>query len=138
MAEPAVRYYGDGGIFMEGRYSHATRGIYWSVVCEDPLVPHAVPAIIRKQDFIYYKTNNDAEWMAVREALMHAVAHYPTRDIIIFSDSQVIVKQFCGQAAINGERHQGFNAECQALAARCQQVIVQWVPRTVMVEKLGH
>jgi ribonuclease HI len=95
--------------------------------------------IIRKQDLLKYKTNNDAEWLALREALQFAVKENKgTQPIIIYSDSQLVVKQFNGEYRAKIERHHRFRTECKLLEEKLKFVVVQWVPREVNVEKLGH
>jgi ribonuclease HI len=132
-----VKFYVDGGIFMAGRHTRRTRGVYWSVRCEDPSKPREV--IIRKQDTVRYKTNNDAEWLAVREALQYAVENgVSNQPIVIYSDSQLVVKQFNGEYRTKIERHHRFRTECKLLTEKLKFVVLQWVPRSVNVEKLGH
>lgn len=132
-----IRFYVDGGTFVRDR---AVYGVYWSVCCEDPA--QEKPVMIRKQDMTH-TTNNDAEWLALLDALRYAVEHYETAaasplPIVIYSDSQLIVKQFSGEYRSKVARHHRFRDECRALAARLTFVVVEWRPREVMVEKLGH
>lgn len=138
-----IKFWVDGGILMAGRNSRKTRGVYWSMRCEDPTVSE--PVIIRRQD-LTFRTNNDAEWLAVREGLLYAVEHYPksvegtapARHIIIYSDSMLVVKQFTAEWRAKMARHHRLRTECKALAERLSFVVLQWVPREVNVEKLGH
>ena len=134
-----IKFYVDGGTFMASRYrgSRNTRGVYWSMLCEDPSTEK--PVLVRKQDLQKYKTNNDAEWLAVREALQFAVNEKKgTMPIIIYSDSMLVVNQFNGKWRAKIARHHRLRTECTLLAEGLKFVVLQWVPREVNVEKLGH
>lgn len=134
-----VKFYVDGGTFMASRHrsSRTTRGVYWSMLCEDPSSQKLT--MIRKQDLKKYKTNNDAEWLAVREALQFAnssgLGKHP---IIIYSDSMLIVNQFNDVWRAKVERHHRLRTECKLLAEGMKFLVLQWVPREISVEKLGH
>ncbi len=129
-----IRFYVDGGTLMAGRRTRETRGIYWSMRCEDG---NAEPFFIRRND-TQYKTNNDAEWLAVKEALVYAQEHHTDMPIVIYSDSMLVVKQFNGEWRAKIERHHRWRQTCLEIAKKLKFVVVQWVPRTVNVEKLGH
>lgn len=134
-----VKFWVDGGTLMAGRHqgSRRTRGVYWSIRCEDPTKEKDV--LVRKQDEVKYKTNNDAEWLALREALQFAVERgVAAMPIIIYSDSMLVVKQFNGEWRAKVERHHRFRTECKLLEEKLKFVVLQWVPREVNVDKLGH
>ena len=92
-----VKFFVDGGYVMKRRAKRQKKkpqqvlGVYWSIRCEDGRTD---PVTIRRRDIGKYDTNNDAEWLALREALQYAVEHHPTMPIIIYSDSQLVVNQF--------------------------------------------
>lgn len=130
-----VKYYADGGTLMAARGSRRTRGVYWSVRCEDP--SQEKPTMIRKQS-LEYRTNNDAEWLAVTEAMQHAAQFHTAMPIVIYSDSQLVVRQYDGRYRAKIARHHRWRDECRRLASGLTFVIFQWVPRAVNVEKLGH
>lgn len=133
-----VQVYVDGGVFRAGRHTARTRGVYWSMLCEETgTAPDRKPVLVRRQDY-HYRTNNDAEWLALREGLEYAAAHHATMPVIIYSDSRVIVNQFNGVFKVKLERHHRLRSACRALAERCKFVVVQWVPREVLVAKVGH
>lgn len=129
-----IKFWVDGGILMAARNSRKTRGVYWSMRCENGAEK---PVIIRRQDR-GYKTNNDAEWLAVKEALLYAAEHHTTQPLIIYSDSKLVVNQFNGEWRAKIARHHRLRTECRELADRLKFVVLQWVPRQVNVEKLGH
>lgn len=130
-----VKLWVDGGTLMAGRRTRKTRGVYWSIRCEDG--KDAEPVFVRKQDD-YYKTNNDAEWLALREGLVYVAEHHPKLPIVMYSDSMLVVKQFNGEWRSKVARHHRLRTECLALAKQLKFVAVQWVPRAVNVDKLGH
>lgn len=147
--------YCDGGVL--GPNDERSRGVYWSLYVEGNGTP---PVTIRKQDRDgLYKTNNDAEWLAVREALRYAVQHFKARPVVIYSDSRWVINQFNGKYTLKFERHKKLYAECRELARQLDFISLQepkrpknppahwtkrrkwpqdWRPRDVMLEKLGH
>jgi ribonuclease HI len=129
-----IKVYVDGGTLMAGRHTKVTRGVYWSICVEDG---QKEPHYIRRQDE-HYKTNNDAEWLAMKEGIRYVAEHHKDQPIVIYSDSMLVVKQFNGEWQSKIARHHRMRTECLALAKDCRFVAVQWVPRKVNVEKLGH
>lgn len=130
-----IKFWADGGTLMAARNTRRTRGVYWSIRCENG---DAEPVIIRKQDLQQYKTNNDAEWLAVREALQYAAKYHTNMPLIIYSDSRLVVNQYNGEWKAKLARHHRLRDECRLIAEGLKFVVLQWVPRTVNVEKLGH
>lgn len=130
-----VKVWVDGGTFMAGRRTRKTRGVYWSACIENGT--YSEPVMLRTQDE-HYKTNNDAEWLALREGLRYVAEHHTNMPIIIYSDSMLVVKQFNDEWRVKIARHHRIRTECLSLAKKLKFVAVQWVPREVNVEKLGH
>ncbi len=128
-----ITYHVDGGMFLgPGR---VRKGVYWSVkrVLPKPDV------ILRCQDMTgQYLTNNDAEWLALREALRHVTEHHAGAPVTVYSDSLIVVNQFRGEWKSRVARLHRLRTECLALAALCASVTVTWVPREVSLEQLGH
>lgn len=129
-----TKFYVDGGLIMSPRNKQKIVGIYWSMRCEEP---EKIPVVLRRR-LRETHTNNDAEWLALREALTYAAEHFTTGQIVIYSDSQLVVSQFNGVWRAKIARHHRWRDECRALAQRIKFVAVEWRPRTVMVQKLGH
>lgn len=138
----------DGGVL--GR-NPSPRGVYWSLVVEGG-------PTIRRKDATYH-TNNDAEWLAVREALRWAAESSLALPLVIYSDSCHIVDCYNGKKQIRVQRHAQLYTECRRLAAGLVWVAVQvpkrpdrkpldwpstrkwpndWRPRDVIVAKVGH
>lgn len=129
-----VKFYVDGGTLMAARNTRRTRGVYWSMRCE---VPETAPVFIRQQS-LQWKTNNDAEWLALCEACLYAVRHHPDKPLVIYSDSMLVVKQINGEWRTKIQRHHTWRAICRRAIEQCKFVVIEWVPRKVNVEKLGH
>lgn len=110
------------------------KGIYWSFRCENG----GEPELRRFRDLEKYKTNNDAEWLALIQALEYAVECHADLPIIVYSDSQLVVKQFNEEWRTKIARHHIMRTRSRLLAEQLKFVVVQWVPREVNVVKLGH
>lgn len=123
-----IRYWVDGGVLGK---NPSRRGVYWSMLCEGELAP-------RRRLSEEYHTNNDAEWLALREALRHAAAHHTRHFVTIYSDSRLVTNQFNGVWRSKIERHASLKYECKRLAAGLRRVTLVWRPRKVLYNKLGH
>jgi ribonuclease HI len=126
-----IELYVDGGVL--GR-NPSPRGVYWSVCLPDE-------TLIRERTDKYH-TNNDAEWLALREALRWAVAQVGKealmKGIQIYSDSRHVVDCFNEKKHIKIERHVRLYYECKRLVEKLPFVALKWVPREVSLEKVGH
>lgn len=60
-------------------------------------------------------TNNEAEYQAIIVGLNLVLEHYPGVAVRFMSDSQVVVDQFCGRAAVRAEGSGG----CSSRPGRC-------------------
>jgi len=65
--------------------------------------------------WVGWQDNNVAEYLALLEALQHAVA-VKAKAIHVFSDSEVVVKQMTGQYACRSPRLYSLNWVCRKLA----------------------
>ena len=65
--------------------------------------------------WIGHQDNNVAEYVALLEALQHAVAH-KARTLHVYSDSQIVVKQMTGVYACRSPRLHSLNWICRKLA----------------------
>lgn len=123
--------YVDGGVLGK---NPSPKGVYWSLRVEgwEPR-----PFVARRSSHDWH-SNNDAEWLAVREALYYAAAAKINQPIVIYSDSRLVVNQFNGKWKAALTRHILLKSECQTIAAGLKFVVLKWTPRETMVEKLGH
>lgn len=113
---PALLAYVDGG-------SHGSPGPSGiGVVIERPDgVKVRIAKAIGRQD------NNVAEYVALLEALQHAVAA-KARTLHVFTDSELVVKQMTGQYACRSPRLYSLNWTCRKLA-RSLEFSITHIPR---------
>jgi ribonuclease HI len=82
---------------------------------------------VRIAKWIGHQDNNVAEYLALLEALQHAVA-VNARALHVFSDSQVMVKQMTGEYACRSPRLHSLNWTCRKLA-RGVEFSITYIPR---------
>ena len=82
---------------------------------------------IRIAKWIGHQDNNVAEYLALLEALQHAVT-VNARALHVFSDSDVIVKQMTGEYACRSPRLHSLNWTCRKLA-RNIDFSIAYIPR---------
>ena len=82
---------------------------------------------VRIAKWIGHQDNNVAEYLALLEALQHAVA-VNARALHVFSDSQVMVKQMTGEYACRSPRLHSLNWTCRKLA-RAVEFSIAYIPR---------
>jgi ribonuclease HI len=92
------------------------------VVIEDP---NGETTRIAK--WIGYQDNNVAEYVALMEALQHAVA-VNARTLRVYSDSEVVVKQMTGEYDCRSARLHSLNWTCRKLA-RSVEFSIAHIPR---------
>ena len=144
-----VRCWVDGGVL--GR-NPSPRGVYWSVRIEN-FRNGDRPIMIRKRTRAY-RTNNEAEYLALREVLLWLNEKEVRMPVVIYSDSKLIVNQFNDRFATNVPALVQLRDECRALAERLKHRVILTLagmrldsqgrlrrvekPRATMVRKLGH
>src|SRR3954453_17132565 len=74
---------------------------------------------IRIAKWIGHQDNNVAEYLALLEALQHAVAAQ-AKALQVFSDSEVVVKQMTGEYTCRSPRLYSLNWTCRKLARSLQ------------------
>jgi len=72
--------------------------------------------------WIGHQDNNVAEYVALLEALQHAVAN-KARALRVYSDSQIVVKQMTGVYACRSPRLHSLNWICRKLASTVEFAI---------------
>ena len=83
--------------------------------------------IVRIAKWIGHQDNNVAEYLALLEAMQHAV-EVKARALHVFSDSEVIVKQMTGEYACRSPRLHSLNWTCRKLA-RSFDFSIAHIPR---------
>jgi ribonuclease HI len=101
---PALTAYVDGG-------SHGNPGPSGIGV----LIQGAPGETVRIAKWIGHQDNNVAEYIALLEALQHAIAA-KAQALHVFSDSEIVVKQMTGQYACRSPRLYSLNWTCRKLA----------------------
>lgn len=140
MTDHILKLFCDGGIIGS---RNPGDGVYWSV--GKAVGEHGNDTEIVEKDGTYdYKTNNEAEYLALNAALLYAATEHSNgiRRVIIHSDSQLIVNQFndewkCGQERLQKLLEQ-VRRNARFLEMAGMTVEVMWVKRTVSVRRLGH
>lgn len=133
-----VKLFVDGGVIGK---NPSTEGVYWSVGQDMPDGTHRV--LTDRATSREYFTNNEAEYLALLDALNRAAATAaPGWRVIIHSDSQLIVNQFNGKWGCHEERLRPLLKSAQQaaewLASQGIEVEVVWVRRKENVKRLGH
>ncbi len=101
---PALTAYVDGG-------SHGNPGPSGIGV-----LIHGVPGeTVRIAKWIGHQDNNVAEYVALLEALQHAI-EAKAQALHVFSDSEIVVKQMNGEYACRSPRLYSLNWTCRKLA----------------------
>jgi ribonuclease HI len=83
--------------------------------------------IVRIAKWIGHQDNNVAEYVALLEALQHAVT-VKAKTLHVYSDSQVVVKQMTGEYSCRSPRLHSLNWTCRKLA-RSVDFSIAHVPR---------
>ena len=79
------------------------------------IIAHPSGEIVRIAKAIGRQDNNVAEYVALLEALQHAVS-VNARTLHVFSDSEIVVRQMTGQYACRSPRLYSLNWTCRKLA----------------------
>jgi ribonuclease HI len=82
---------------------------------------------VRIAKWIGHQDNNVAEYLALLEALQHAVATN-ARTLHVYSDSEVMVKQMTGEYDCRSPRLHSLNWTCRKLA-RSVDFSIDYIPR---------
>jgi ribonuclease HI len=83
--------------------------------------------VVRIAKWIGHQDNNVAEYVALLEALQHAVA-VNAKTLHVYSDSEVVVKQMTGEYNCRSPRLHSLNWTCRKLA-RSVDFSIAHVPR---------
>lgn len=135
-----LKLYIDGGCIGK---NPSTVGVYWSVGREHP--GGRIELLTARAEDRTRFTNNDAEYLALLDALEKATAITGAegiRQVRIHCDSELIVNQFNGRYKIGEPR---LKLLCQTARSAAEflhqsgiEVELVWVPRAENVRRLGH
>ncbi len=82
---------------------------------------------IRISKWIGHQDNNVAEYVALMEALQYAVSQ-KAQSLHVYSDSEVVVRQMCGEYTCRSSRLYSLHWTCRKLA-RALKFSISHVPR---------
>ena len=91
------------------------------------LIQNADGGTVRIAKWIGHQDNNVAEYVALLEALQHAVA-VKASQLRVFSDSEIVVKQMNGEYSCQSPRLYSLNWTCRKLA-RCLEFSIAHIRR---------
>lgn len=74
-------------------------------------------------------TNNVAEYVGAIRALEYLVAREYRGTVVVFGDSQLVVRQMAGEYDVRAEHLRPYHDHLQSLAQRLGEVRFTWVPR---------
>ena len=78
------------------------------------------------------KTNMEAEWLALLNALSYAQTKDILQDIYIFCDSQTVVKQANGEWKVKHDNIKLLYEQFIALKSQLPKLQISWVPRQLV------
>ena len=73
-------------------------------------------------------TNNQAEYVGLIHG-MTAALHCGVQDLLVYGDSEVVIKQMTGQYQVKNPTLQGMHQRAQSLRSRFRRIQLQWIPR---------
>jgi len=79
-------------------------------------------------EYVGITTNNVAEYKAVIMSLKYAEEHFKNANFILKSDSQLVVRQLCGDYKVKSKKLLPLWQEAKKLVEKLN-VSVKWVPR---------
>ncbi len=82
-------------------------------------------------------TNNEAEYAALLETLLYTLS-IGIRNVIVYSDSLLMVSQVNRKWKINKDRLREFAEKVWELLPDFDTIILRHVPRKIIFGKLGH
>ncbi len=78
---------------------------------------------------IGFKTNNEAEYHGVIYA-MYAAQDFDCTDLVVRSDSKLIVNQISGEWKVHDNHIRVYYEEVKSQAENFDHFVVEWIPRT--------
>ena len=108
----------------------------------DPLSMAAIGVVLRKPSLAHLDalsepigpaTHNVAEYRALIEGLRLALSHGVER-IRVYMDSELVVEQMNGRAAVKKPHLARLHNEAEQLAAQFKSIRFSWVPRELNAE----
>jgi len=76
-----------------------------------------------------HATNNVAEYVAAIRALEYLVSQRFRGSVLVFGDSQLVIRQMSGEYEVRAEHLKAYRAHLAELTAQFEEVRFHWVPR---------
>lgn len=117
----------------------SAEGVYWSLV--GTTYDGVGDFLISRRESRSYRTNNEAEYCALIDALTEVYERNPVT-AIIHCDSRMVVEQTNGRWKVKNARLQKLYDTAMNwldnVRSTGTEVAIVWVPREENVERLGH
>lgn len=125
-----INAYCDGG-----GNNKTNTGFYGSFYVEDQeMVRYPVGC----REYAGLKTVNEAEYQTLILLLIWLYEHNITDEVLIHSDSMLVVQQMNKEWRVNSNSMKRLNNIAMTLLIRLPNVKIEWVSRKVIVKVLGH
>jgi ribonuclease HI len=76
-----------------------------------------------------HSTNNVAEYVAAIRALEYLLSRGFRGPVLVFGDSQLVVRQMTGEYEVKAEHLKAYHAHLEKLAAQFEELRFHWVRR---------
>ena len=86
--------------------------------------------VMKGSEFFGRKTNNQAEYMALKTALQAVLQHFPQSPVHCFMDSQLVVRQLQGHYKVKSANVAPLFRDVQTLLKKLPHFVIQHVPRS--------
>lgn len=83
-------------------------------------------------------THNEAEYTALLNGLLWCKKNHYTKDLVIFSDSELVIKQLTGKYNIKARNLRPLIQTIRNLLKEFRNYNLRWGPRHVIESRLGH
>lgn len=97
-------------------------------------------AVKKGSDFFGEKTNNQAEYLALRMALREAYARFENAPINCFMDSELVVRQMKGEYKVKNANIKALYEEVRRIADQFKIFTIHHIPReqNYLADKLAN
>jgi len=103
-----------------------------------------IPTVLNSRIPLFHvATNNEAEYEAMYLLLVHLYYFTPefVDSFVVYSDSQLVVKTITDEWVIRKDTLLPYYIKAKGVLSKLREthnIEIKWVPRKIIVEKLGH
>jgi ribonuclease HI len=96
--------------------------------------------VLKGSEFYGEKTNNQAEYLALRTALRNVYEKFPTLAVQCFMDSQLVVEQMSGNYKVKSKNVQPLFEEVERISGQFKKFTIEHVERdqNALADKLAN